>query len=44
MTNSNFDKLFGKKRRDPNNEKLTQFHMDIVIIQKLQKILCLSWF
>ena len=29
MTNKKFDKLFGKKPRDPKNEKLTQFHMDI---------------
>ena len=36
MTNSNFDKLFGKKRRDPNNEKLTQFHMDIA--SSIQKV------
>ena len=29
MTNNHFDNLFGQKRRDPNNDKLTQFHMDI---------------
>ena len=36
MTNKKFDKLFGKQRRDPNKEKLTQFHMDIAAsIQKV---------
>ena len=36
MTNSNFDNLFGKKPRDPNEEELTQFHMDIAAsIQKV---------
>jgi carbamoyltransferase len=29
MTNKKFDNLFGQKVRDPKNEKLTQFHMDI---------------
>ena len=29
MTNNNFNKLFGKKPRDPKTEKITQFHMDI---------------
>ena len=29
MTNSKFDNLFGQKPRDPKNEKITQFHMDI---------------
>ena len=29
MTNSKFDNLFGQKPRDPRNEKITQFHMDI---------------
>ena len=29
MTNSNFDNLFGQKPRNPDNEDLTQFHMDI---------------
>ena len=29
MTNKKFSDLFGQKVRDPNNEKLTQFHMDI---------------
>ena len=36
MTNKRFDKLFGKKPRDPNNEKISQFHMDIAAsIQKV---------
>ena len=29
MTNDKFSNLFGKKIRNPNNELLTQFHMDI---------------
>tara|TARA_B100000795_G_C22803969_1_gene443671 strand:- start:217 stop:2052 length:1836 start_codon:yes stop_codon:yes gene_type:complete len=36
MTNDRFDNLFGQKRRDPNSEKLTKFHMDIAAsIQKV---------
>ena len=36
MTNDKFHNLFGQKRRDPHNEKLTQFHMDIAAsIQKV---------
>ena len=36
MTNNKFDDLFGQKRRNPDNEKLTQFHMDIAAsIQKV---------
>ena len=36
MTNDNFEKLFGEKRRDPQKEKITQFHMDIAAsIQKV---------
>jgi carbamoyltransferase len=36
MTNDHFNKLFGQKPRDPKNEKLTQFHMDIAAsIQKV---------
>ena len=36
MTNNKFHKLFGQKPRKPNNEKLTQFHMDIAAsIQKI---------
>ena len=29
MTNEKFNKLFGEKRRNPETERLTQFHMDI---------------
>jgi len=29
MINSNFEKLFGRKRRAPEKEKIEQFHMDI---------------
>ncbi len=29
MTNENFHKLFGQKPRNPEKDKLTQFHMDI---------------
>ncbi len=29
MINSNFEKLFGRKRRVPEKEKIEQFHMDI---------------
>ncbi len=36
MTNENFNNLFGQKPRNPQNEKLTQFHMDIAAsIQKV---------
>ncbi len=36
MTNEKFDKLFGQKPRDPKNENITQFHMDIAAsIQKV---------
>ena len=36
MTNDKFNSLFGQKRRNPDNEKLTQFHMDIAAsIQKV---------
>jgi len=36
MTNDKFHNLFGQKPRNPNNEKLTQFHMDIAAsIQKV---------
>ena len=36
MTNEKFDELFNNKPRDPKNEKLTQFHMDIAAsIQKV---------
>ena len=29
MTNSKFNELFGNKPRDPNKDKITEFHMDI---------------
>ena len=29
MTNDKFNNLFGQKPREPNKEKLTQFHMDV---------------
>ena len=36
MTNKEFNKLFGQKPRDPQNERITQFHMDIAAsIQKV---------
>ena len=36
MTNDKFHNLFGQKPRNPTNEKLTQFHMDIAAsIQKI---------
>ena len=36
MTNDKFELLFGQKRRDPQKEKITQFHMDIAAsIQKV---------
>jgi carbamoyltransferase len=36
MTNDKFHNLFGQKPRDSNNEKLTQFHMDVAAsIQKV---------
>ncbi len=36
MTNKKFHDLFGQKPRDPSNEKITQFHMDIAAsIQKV---------
>jgi carbamoyltransferase len=36
MTNDNFHKLFGQKPRNPQDEKLTQFHMDIA--SSIQKV------
>ena len=36
MTNEKFNNLFGQKPRNPQNEKITQFHMDIAAsIQKV---------
>ncbi len=36
MTNKKFSYLFGQKPRDPQNEKITQFHMDIA--SSIQKV------
>ena len=36
MTNSKFDELFGNKPRDPNKDKITEFHMDIA--SSIQKV------
>ncbi len=36
MTNDHFHNLFGQKPRDPKNERLTQFHMDIA--SSIQKV------
>jgi len=36
MTNNHFHNLFGQKPRNPKNEKLTQFHMDIA--SSIQKV------
>ena len=36
MTNNEFNKLFGQKERDPQNQEITEFHMDIAAsIQKV---------
>ena len=43
MTNERFDKLFGQKPRDPNNEEISQFHMDIAAsIQKVTEEIMLK--
>ncbi len=36
MTNDKFNNLFGQKPRNPKNEKITQFHMDIA--SSVQKV------
>ena len=36
MTNDKFNNLFGQKPRDPENEEITQFHMDIA--SSIQKV------
>ena len=36
MTNKNFDKLFGEKPRNPEDDEITQFHMDIA--SSIQKV------
>src|SRR5210317_2209580 len=43
MTNERFHNLFGQKPRDPINERLTQFHMDIAAsIQKVTEDIMIS--
>ena len=43
MTNNKFDKLFGNLRRNPDEEKITQFHMDIAAsIQKVTEFVMLK--
>ena len=43
MTNNRFNKLFGQNPRDPKNEKITQFHMDIAAsIQKVTEDIMIS--
>ena len=43
MTNDKFNKLFGQKPRNPENEKITQFHMDIAAsIQKVTEYIMIN--
>jgi len=43
MTNEKFNNLFGQKPRNPKNEKVTQFHMDIAAsIQKVTEDIMIS--
>ena len=43
MTNNKFNNLFGAKPRDPQNEKINQFHMDIACsIQKVTEKIMLQ--
>ena len=43
MTNNKFNDLFGQKPRDPQKEKITQFHMDIAAsIQKVTEDIMLK--
>ncbi len=43
MTSNKFHNLFGQNPRDPNNEKITQFHMDIAAsIQKVTEEIMLK--
>jgi carbamoyltransferase len=43
MTNEKFNNLFGQKPRDPKNERITQFHMDIAAsIQKVTEDIMIS--
>ena len=43
MTNNKFDKLFGNLRRNPDEEKIAQFHMDVAAsIQKVTEFVMLK--
>ncbi len=43
MTNEKFNNLFGQQPRDPKNEKITQFHMDIAAsVQKVTEDIMIS--
>jgi carbamoyltransferase len=43
MTSKKFNNLFGQKPRDPQNEKITQFHMDIAAsIQRVTEEIMIS--
>ena len=43
MTNEKFNKLFGEKPRNPDSEKITQFHMDIAAsIQKVTEYIMIN--
>ena len=43
MTNDRFNKLFGQKPRNPQNDRITQFHMDIAAsIQKVTEEIMLK--
>ena len=43
MTNKKFDKLFGQKPRKPDQDQITQFHMDIAAsIQNVTEIIMLK--
>ena len=43
MTNNKFDKLFGNLRRNPDEEKIAKFHMDIAAsIQKVTEFVMLK--
>jgi carbamoyltransferase len=43
MTNEKFNNLFGQKPRNPHNENITQFHMDIAAsIQKVTEEIMIS--
>ena len=43
MTNEKFNKLFGQKPRNPDSDKITQFHMDIAAsIQKVTEYVMIN--